>query len=71
MKSPRFLTDWWVLVVSPEAEVPGLLAFLDRLTPLIVQQLAFRVFVVFGATNSGLLPIYVLPTGWVQILAGQ
>ena len=57
-KSPQFLTDWWVLVVSSEADVPDFLAMLGRLTPEMDQQLAFRTFVVFGATDSGILPIY-------------
>ena len=58
MKSPQFLTDWWVLVVSSEADVSDFLALLGRFTPEMEQQLAFRTFVVFGAADSGILPIY-------------
>ena len=63
MKSSQFLTDWWALVVPPEADALELSTLLDRLDPVMAQQLAFRTFIVFGEADGGVLPAYALKLG--------
>ena len=71
MKSVRFLTDWWVLLVPveddtvTEDEKPSQLTFADRLATDVVGQLAFRTFIVFCAAGR-LLPLQAVKLGGTQ-----
>ena len=62
----RFLTDWWVVTIPAESDDPAPLAFADRLAPEMVDQLAFRTFVVFG-TGGRILPLNALKMGTSQL----
>ena len=64
--SVRFLTDRWVVILAAESDDPDPLAFLDRLAPEWVEQLAFRTFVVFGA-GGRILPLNPLKMGTSQL----
>ena len=68
LKSPHLLTDWWVLVISPEGGLPDLAAFLDRLDPGMAERLAFRTFFVLGAAGGSILPVFALTLGGSQWL---
>lgn len=63
MKTGQLLTDWWVVMVSLENDLPDLLAWLDRLDPAMAQQLAFRTLVVFRENAGNILPAYALKLG--------
>ena len=63
LKFPQLLSDWWVLLISPEGDLPDFAALLDRLDPGIAERLAFRTFVVFEEKDTGILPIYALTLG--------
>ena len=64
--SVRFLTDWWVVIIAAESDDPYPLAFADRLAPELVEQLAFRTFVVLGA-GGRILPLNALKMGTSQL----
>ena len=63
LKSPQLLTDWWVLLIALEGDLPDFVAFFDRLHPEMADRLAFRTFVVFGDKDTGILPVYALTLG--------
>ena len=64
--SVRFLTDQWVVIIAAESDDPDPLTFPDRLAPELVEQLAFRTFVVFGA-GGRILPLNALKMGTSQL----
>ena len=64
--SVRFLTDRWVVIIAAESDDPEPLAFSDRLAPELAEQLAFRTFVVFGASGR-ILPLNALKMGTSQL----
>ena len=64
--SVRFLTDRWVVIIAAESDDRYPLAFADRLAPELVEQLAFRTFVVFGA-GGRILPLNALKMGTSQL----
>ena len=66
MGSLWFLTDRWVVIIAAESNDPYPLAFADRLAPELVEQLAFRTFVVFGA-GGRILPLNGLKMGTSQL----
>ena len=63
MKTGQLLTDWWVVLISLEGDLPDLSAWLDRLDPAMARQLAFRTLVVFREKASRILPAYALKLG--------
>ena len=64
--SVRFLLDRWVVIIAAESDDPHPLTFADRLAPELVEQLAFRTFVVFGA-GGDILPLNALKMGTSQL----
>ena len=63
LKSPQLLTDWWVLLIALEGDLPDFAAFFDRLDPGMAERLVFRTFVAFEEKDTGILPIYTLTLG--------
>ena len=68
LKSPHSFTDWWVLVIPLEGDLPDLAAFLDRLDPGMAERLAFRTYLVLGAAGGSILPVCALTLGGSQWL---
>ena len=68
MESLGFLTDWWVVIIPPQVDDPNLLAFVERLAPMMAEQLSFTTFIVFGTTESGILPLGAHRPGGSQML---
>ncbi len=68
MESQRFLTDWWVVIIPPQVDDPNLLAFVGRLAPIMAEQLSFTTFIVFGTTESRILPLGAHRPGGSQML---
>ena len=60
--SVRFLTDRWVIIIAAESDDPDPLPFPNGLAPELVEQLAFRTFVVFVA-GGRILPLNALKMG--------
>ena len=72
LKSARFLTDWWVILVPAEGDNatmedgdPVTIDIMDRLPAAMLKQLAFRTFIVFGAAGR-LLPLQAVKLGGSQ-----
>ena len=71
MKSVRFLTDWWVLLVpadgnsATEDDGPIQPTFADRLAGDMADQLAFRTFIVFSAEGR-VIPLNAVKLGGSQ-----
>ena len=63
--STRLLTDWWVIIIAAESDVPAPLEFADRLSPELAPQLAFRTFAVFESGRR-ILPLGALKLGTSQ-----
>ena len=63
LNSAQFLTDRWVLVLSPDGDLPDFLSLLDSLGPAMALQLASRTFVAFGVTVGVVLPAYAFKMG--------
>ena len=68
MDSARFLTDWWVLLIPAEEDIvtsgddPTPPLFSDRMATDMTEQLAFRTFIVFEASDR-LLPLNAIRFG--------
>ncbi len=53
--SPRFLTDWWVVIIPAESEDTTPMDLVENLAPELAERLAFRTFLVLGS-NKCILP---------------
>ena len=57
LNSAQFLTDKWVLVVSPDGDLPDFLSLLDRLGPAMALQLASRAAALFRLRHEAGLDV--------------
>ena len=66
LDSPRFLTNWWVVVIPAESDDTTPMAFVENLAPELAERLAFRTFFVLGS-NERILPFGCWKLGTSQI----